>query len=366
MRHVATLVLLLATLRCSSLPAEPSKPAPASSFRLLLQGVREKYHQPALVAGVVRSDGSREVDAVGVRSRESNQAVLCDDVFALGSCGKTMTACLAALLVASGDLAFELPLSEALPDLDLHPGLRPVTLRLLLGHRAGLPPWEELEDAAFVLSAQGDPAEDRRLTVEQLLRQPPRFAPGSRFEYSNAGYVVVAYLMERVTAIPFEHLLRERILGPLEMKDTGFGWPRGERAVQGHVHWNSEPCDPPAVPLLLSPAGHMHSTVGDLCRFAFWVLEHMQRAAEGAGRSPLSEFWRLPQDERPAGYALGFAWRAGDGAPVFWHNGTSGVNFAQISWAPGAGRAVVVLSNAASGRLACEALTDSLLRESSP
>ena len=61
--------------------------------------------------------------------------------------------------------------------------------------------------------------------LEVLGVRPPEFAPGSRFTYSNAGYVIAGAVLERVAGKPWEQVVREDLLAPLGIRSAGFGAP---------------------------------------------------------------------------------------------------------------------------------------------
>jgi CubicO group peptidase (beta-lactamase class C family) len=322
--------------------------------------VRSRFLQPAIAAAILLEDGRTLREAVGVRRQGESAPVTVEDRFPIASCVKPMTAALVALLVDQGHLRFGTRLEQLVGPDELHPAWRHVTIADLLGHRAGLPVWDDLETDLAGFAASGSPAEDRRRLAVRLLSAAPTALPGE-FAYSNAGYLVLAHLLERRLAIDFETLLRDLLWRPLGMAATDFGWPDG---FQGHRDWDAWPVEePPWIPACLHSAGSVTSSLEDLLRFGRWFLD--QQLAAPADARAFQELWRI-DPAAPAGYALGIGWRGAPQRRVFWHNGSSGASFAQISFAPAAGRFAIVLTNAASGRLACEGLTEYLLWELEP
>lgn len=131
-----------------------------------------------------------------------------------GSLAKTFTAAGVWWLAAEGRIDLDAPVGRYVEEFP-HAG---TTVRQLLLHSNGLPPYYEFFDPHF--------ASDEVRTTSALLRvvgrelPAPRFPPGSRFEYSNLGYDAAALVIERVTGQGFESFLRERFFSRLGMGST--------------------------------------------------------------------------------------------------------------------------------------------------
>jgi CubicO group peptidase (beta-lactamase class C family) len=81
-----------------------------------MEALRARAGVPALGGALVTLEGEPEVWVAGTRRAGGDERVTPDDLWHLGSCTKSMTATLVALLVARGDLRLEIPLGEALPE----------------------------------------------------------------------------------------------------------------------------------------------------------------------------------------------------------------------------------------------------------
>jgi CubicO group peptidase (beta-lactamase class C family) len=123
------------------------------------------------------------------------------DRFHIGSCIKSMTAPLAAMLIEEGRLRWNTTVAEVLPELKgkINPAYEPVTLEQLLTHRGGYP--TEPPPAAWKRAWQrhGTTTEQRRKLIRAVLDQPPQATPGTRFIYSNQGYAVAGAMLEKIT-----------------------------------------------------------------------------------------------------------------------------------------------------------------------
>lgn len=348
---------LFGHVACAGRPApEPTSeeraaasPVSSPEIEAVLRGIREKHGLPAMAAVVVHSD-SMEVGAVGVRRVGGNEAVTLNDLFHIGSNGKSMTSTLAGLLVEEGALTWDLTLAEGFPDLRIHPDYAGVTLKQLLSHTAGLPPMTAGLEFAFVPKVTGSPTEQRRTFAAWLLERAPAFPPGKEFHYSNAGYSVAALLIESRAGTPWEELLRRRLFQPLGLKVV-FGWPTvaGPAQPVGHVRGAGglEPQDPgyqlgPA----LAPAGDISLSILDYGRYLQAHLRGL-RGCPDLLRPETYRFLHEPVDENlGTGYALGWGVRELDGVPTHGHSGSAGTFYTRLALQPTRDFAVAVVTNA--------------------
>jgi D-alanyl-D-alanine carboxypeptidase len=117
------------------------------------------------------------------------------------------------------------------------PGVVPnganITVRMLLQHTSGL--FNYTADSEFVIRAIGEsttpiPVKD---ILETVFSHPANFAPGTDWEYSNTGYVVLGQMLQTVTGRPLGELLQRRIAKPLHLWDTHLADPFAEK----HRSW---------------------------------------------------------------------------------------------------------------------------------
>jgi len=130
--------------------------------------------------------------------------------FRLGSITKQFTAAAILLLEEEGKLKLEDTVRMHWPDAPR--GWDKVTIFHLLTHTSGMPPPDE------TWRFSEGPAEE---TVGHFRDKPLEFEPGSQFSYSNSGFILLAYLIERMSGQSYSDFLQERILKPLGMKDSG-------------------------------------------------------------------------------------------------------------------------------------------------
>ena len=325
----------------------------------LLEPIRAAHALPALAAAVVREGRTVAVGAVGVRKAGSDERVTVGDKWHIGSCTKSMTAALAAMLIEEGRLRWDMTLAEMFPQLapEMQTEWRGVTLAQLLAHRGGAP-HDLNEDGLWGRlwgRAERPPREQRDyLTRELLTKHKPVAGPGVKYVYSNAGYALVGHAIEEELDRPWEAVLRERLFEPLGMNSAGFGAPATVGAVDqpwGHKASKDGALMPvpPGVgadnPAAIGPGGTVHCTVGDFAKYVAWQL----RGARGQGSLLKPEtFTRLhtpfAADET---YACGWGVtdRSWGGGTVLTHSGSNTMFFAVMWLAPQRDFAVVVCTN---------------------
>jgi CubicO group peptidase (beta-lactamase class C family) len=136
--------------------------------------------------------------------------------FRLGSITKQFTAAAILLLEERGQLKTDDPVSKYLPDTPA--AWEKVTIHHLLTHTSGIPSFTSFPDYnTWKLSAN-----DAAKTVNHFRDRPLEFQPGEKFAYSNSGYVLLGYVIERVSGKSYATFVRENLLQSLGMSDSGY------------------------------------------------------------------------------------------------------------------------------------------------
>ena len=186
-----------------------------------------------------------------------------DTKFRIGSITKQFTSMLIMRHVEKGEIGLDDPMTKYLPAYPKAQGDK-VTVRHLLNHTSGIPSYTS------IISIRSD---RNAYTLDSLIAvfstKPLEFEPGTQFRYNNSGYVLLGAILEKVTGRTYEQLLREELLEPLGMDDTGYDHaePIIKRRAAGYERGggvrNAEFLDM-SVPYA---AGAMYSTVEDLFRW---------------------------------------------------------------------------------------------------
>ena len=241
--------------------------------------LREKYKLPACGVAIIEGGTITAIGVTGKRRIDRDTTATTDDLWHIGSCTKSMTATLAAMLVDEGKLRWDMTVTEALPDIPAHPGWQKVTLEHLITQRSGISgmsgkQWRAIE------AGDGSPREQRAQFSRQILAASPALPPG-KFAYSNSGYGLLGAIIEHAANRSYETLLRERIFAPLKLTTASFGAPgkKGEwNPSQPWGHYRNEDELTPAAPSpdnqfppALAPAACVHMALRDFAKYAWWV-----------------------------------------------------------------------------------------------
>lgn len=267
-----------------------------------------------VVTGISRSGGAH-VDALGVKTLGTRDAMRRDTIFRIASITKPIAAVAALTLVEQCKLRLDEPVDPFLPELanrnvlkrldgpldDTVPAQRPVSLRDLLTCRMGvgtiMEPSSEypIHQAIAKLSLSMGPPLPTSTSMDEYVRDigsiPWMHQPGQRWMYDTS-FDVLGVLIERVAGKPLEAFMHERIFGPLGMKDTAFRVPatKLDRLASCYVR-NAETRaleffdDPKSSawtrpPGLSSGAGGLVSTVDDCLAFGRMLLDYGKHGRE--------------------------------------------------------------------------------------
>jgi CubicO group peptidase (beta-lactamase class C family) len=245
-----------------------------------------------VVAAAVTDKGNLYEGAFGKRDLGKADAMTLDSVFWIASMTKAITATAAMQLVERGKLQLDEPIGKLLPQLanpqvlegfdadgnpKLRPAKRPITLRQLLTHTAGLTYDIWNADMGKYMAATGTPGIIS--CQDAALATPLVFDPGERWEYGiNIDWVGKA--VEAASGQKLDAYLRDNIFTPLGMKDTGFKLGASQRARLTGMHART-PDGLAAIPFELTqePEFHMgggglYSTARDYLAFLQMLLHH--------------------------------------------------------------------------------------------
>ena len=335
--------------------ASPSSRPARAETTLRFEQIRTTHKIPALAAIVVKNGAVVERVATGVRKLGDPAPLTIADKFHIGSCTKSMTATLAAILVEDGTLAWSRTVGEAFPEMRglMDPQYAGVTLRQLLAHRGGVPGDPPPEVLARAWQEQGTPVEQRREFAAGILTRPPQAAPGTAFIYSNQGYLIAGVMLERAAGKPWETLMRERIFAPLDMASAGFGSPASPSGLvdQPWGHHEESGVLVPSLsdnPPAFGPSGRVHASLDDLARYALFHL----RGDRALGRKGLLTAASLrvlhtPRDGEEYAFGWGITVRPLARGPALMHSGSNTFWYLTIWLAPARDYAVIVGTNAA-------------------
>jgi len=323
-----------------------------------VDAIRKKHDLPALAVVLVKDGRICDRVAVGVRKWGDATPVTTNDVFHIGSCTKSMTATLTAMLIEEGKLRWDTTIAEVFPELKgkMDKQYEAVTVGQLLHHRGGVPGAPPAAAWKRAWEEHGTPTQQRREFIEALLSQPPEAVPGTKMIYSNQGYAIVGAMLEKITGQDYESLMTEKLFKPLHMDSAGFGPPwTTDKADQpwGHVRKliltiPVQADNPPAI----ASAGRVHCSLDDLARFAIF---HLQCNATNGLLKPetLAKLHAPPGVANLASplenYACGWVvlQRGWAGGTTLWHNGSNSMWYLVMWLAPEKDFGVIAVTNIA-------------------
>ncbi len=249
--------------------------------------------------------------------------------FRLASCTKQFTAMAVMLLVRDGKLRYQDRLTDIFPDFPEYG--ESITIRNLLNHTSGLLDYEDLMARPVAGTPLQDIPQIKDAGVLELLKQQKttKFPPGSRWDYSNSGYAVLAMVVEKVSGQPFGDFLHDRIFAPLDMKQT-VAYEKGKNTVAhrayGHTHdgpaWREMDQSPTSAVL---GDGGVYSSLADLAKWGR-ALAHYTLLSE-AEMEPAIIPVKVPDgsvqgpDGTPATYGFGWFLNPYKSRSRMWHYG---------------------------------------------
>jgi CubicO group peptidase (beta-lactamase class C family) len=291
---------------------------------------------PGLAVLVRKDDHTIFERGYGVRDLRTFAAIDPETNFRLASCTKQFTAMAIMLLVHDRKLRYDEPLTEIFPDFPAYG--KTITVRHLLNHTSGLPDYEVLMETAKHKgwTEQNQIHDADVLSLLESEDNAVLFPAGTKWAYSNSGYVVLGLIVAKVSGQSFGDFLDQRIFTPLKMTQTiAYEKGKNEVAHRGFGHskqangWKQT--DQSSTSATLGDGG-LYSSLRDLAKWDE-ALEHHTLLGENQMRPALTAVkldggapaeWPADSD-RPAGtpVAYGFGWFLDpyERRPRMWHYG---------------------------------------------
>lgn len=352
-------IALFLVLLAAPAAAQDFGPVTTETKSGALAGQIDREFRDALAAGttgdvVVEQDGNVVLTAgYGWANREKKIPFSTGTIAQIGSITKQFTAMALIGLWHDGRIDFAKPVKAYLPK--VAEPVASLTLDRILTHRSGMP------------DNCGDDFErvPKALLLSRCAATPLAFPPGTKFQYSNAGYSIVAAIVEEVSGMPIDAYLKQRFFAPLGMHDTGYEFPgvSPDRFAIGYLDGKSQGIVSEHLAALDGDAwnlignGGIQASTDDMYRWyralsRDGVVPKDMRDAAVTQRTP-------PED----GIVEGYGWvlrTAPDGHTVqVSHSGSDGTFFSYFCWRPDDRIFFYMVSN--SGEPAATALVKKML-----
>jgi CubicO group peptidase (beta-lactamase class C family) len=286
---------------------------PADAVDELIRAEMEKHHIPGLSLLVSREGQPIRTQGYGFANVELQVPVKPESIFQSGSVGKQFTATAVMMLVEEGKIGLEDPLTKFFPAAPAT--WKKVTVRELLSHTGGFTDYQSF-----------DMRKDYRDQLLKIVeRIPLAYPPGTKWSYSNLGYLTLGVLIHRVTGEFYGDFLQQHIFRPLGMTTTRIiseedivaNRSAGYRLVKGELK-NQEWVSPK---LNTTADGSLYFSALDLAKWdAALYTEKLLK------RSSLDQMWTVVKlkDGKPNSGDYGFGWSIENkkGHKVIGHGGS--------------------------------------------
>jgi CubicO group peptidase (beta-lactamase class C family) len=301
------------------------------------------------VVAVQGFEGGDIVRAYGLAHRALGLPNTVDTQFAIASGAKGFTALAVMSLVERGALRLTTR-ARSLLGADLPLVDDEVTIAHLLSHRSGI--GDYLDEGVggqvtdYVLAVSPHTLAESEAFLPVIDGYPQVFAPGERFAYNNAGFVLLALLAERASGVAFHELVAARVCEPAGLTHTGF--LRSDElpgtAALGYLAEDHDRTNVFHLPVRGSGDGGIYSTVADLSQF--WDALHAGRIVSQATVAAMTTP-RTDVPEKRKRYGLGF-WLHATTSAVILEGYDAGVSF-RSTHDPTSGRTITVIANTSEG-----------------
>jgi len=249
-------------------PAAVAKSALAG-FDEFVDAAMKSWGVPGLAIAIVKDGQVVLAKGYGLRNVEKKLPVTPDSIFAIGSSTKAFTTMALGILVEEGKLSWDEPVVTYLPRFRLHDEVasKRMTPRDLVTHRSGLP----RHDLVWY---------NAKLTRQELVDRLPFLEPNEdfrvKFQYQNLMYLTAGHLSAEVAGMPWEEVLRTRILNPIGMKNSNFAVAESQKSSDFASPYTLKDKTAIDIPFrvidTVGPAGSINASVNDMTK---WLQLHL-------------------------------------------------------------------------------------------
>jgi CubicO group peptidase (beta-lactamase class C family) len=336
---VLSLVVLLFSVQSAAVMAQQvDDPHFVAACDEMLAG---QFHadEPGATVLIARKGQIVYEKAFGMANLELQVPMQINNVLRIGSITKQFTAVAILQLMEQGKLSLQDEITKFIPDYPTQ-GSR-ITIEHLLTHTSGIQDYARIRDTTQRGVIDFTPGQ----MIDYFKNQPMRFAPGTKWEYSNSNYVLLGYIIERLTGETYQEYLESHIFKPTGMnhssyasdtriiKDRADGYRKGDHGFENAQYLSMT--QPYA-------AGAIQSTVEDL--FTWHQAVHSYKLLSRASVNKALTRYVLSNGDMTN---YGYGWRLGyiQDSPSIWHGGMVNGYIAMAMYLPNEDVFVAVLSN---------------------
>jgi CubicO group peptidase (beta-lactamase class C family) len=292
------------------------------NFEIEINSLLTNFSIPGAAIAIVSKDSIDWIGCFGVANFETNEPITENTLFRVASISKSFVGLGFLKLSAESRIDLNTRVKEIIPEIEIDNSYYktdPVRIVHLLEHTAGF-------DAAHFYEYY-NLNDDPQFPLRKVLSLNPnsriiRWKPGTRIAYTNHGYTVAGYILEKITGEEFEDYLKINILDPIGMTSSTFKISEKNQSLlaQGYTE-DSQPF--PNKPFYLRPASSLKSSVKEMAKFVHFMLNRgkiKNKAIIGEkliNRFEVTETTTVSKKGFKAGYGLGVKTYYRDGYKCF-------------------------------------------------
>src|SRR5580704_13277635 len=266
-------LLLLSPVARPQQKEELPHPKTLQDLQKAMKDVVDKAHLPGAGVALVSNGEVLWCGGFGKADLASGRGTTCDTEFRVGSISKSFVALALLKLQEEGKINLEARLQDVAPEVPVKnrwESTNPVRIVNLLEHTAGFDDMQASEVYNFK-----DPYDFSLLEVFKRFQEPQdvRWPPSTRMSYSNPGYGIAGYLIEKTTGKPYDQYIRETTLRPLGMANADFPFTDANKSLLAVAYDSDPPRALPGYPYIyLRPAGALKASPGELDKLVQFLL----------------------------------------------------------------------------------------------
>lgn len=303
MKKFGLLSVLIAMQFCvSGLLAQEKSTAPIQSY---LDSLRLELNLPGISVAISK-DGVTHSFASGFSDIVGDQKAKPETVYPIASVSKVFTTTLMMSLLSDGIINLDTSINEYID----YPQQHNITLRQLSNHTSGIRHYHFNEDISSY-----DHVDNLNDAVKIFIDDSLLFSPGAQFSYSSYGTNLIGFVLESVTNESYDKLLADKILTPLELKNTYTRIPKDEISI---LYDSNLDAINPVNLRYNTPGGGLYSNVLDLVRFGQAILDYELIGEELTNQAFQSAILNNESIE------FGIGWKmstSNDGTSIIYHDG---------------------------------------------
>lgn len=312
-----------------------------TDIQTILSKKIKEVHIPGMAAAIIYKD-SIYYNVAGTISNESKKTISENTLFHIGSNTKAFTSFLAFQCIEKGLLSLESKFFDVLPELksEQNKAFHHITLKELLAHQAQIQPFTAGNEIHQIKITKEALTDQRKEFASQVLNLPTV----EKGTYSNAGYVLVSMMIEKVEKKSFED-----VLVPYLKKnnwDYSFGFPNKKDNNNAWGHWveNNKlvalgPNHEYQLPNYMLAAGDLSMNIKD---YSQWLFQHIQGLQNKDANNP---YQIMHYQQKDMSYGWGNAIQ--NGQKLSFHDGSTGTFYTHAILLPEQQIGITIFANAA-------------------